>query len=54
MINIEASNFICTIVLRIKRIAIVKFLTFASVFLISYGENAIVNMRIKKISWEYF
>ncbi len=48
MVNMGASSLISSIVLRIRRVAIVRFLTFISVFLISYGGNAIINTTMKK------
>ncbi|MBB6063378.1 hypothetical protein HNP65_001848 [Thermosipho japonicus] len=53
-VNLGVSAFISSVVLRIRRVAIMRFLTMTSVFAIGYGGNVLINTTVKNFQGDIF
>lgn len=53
-VNLGASVFISSAVLRIRKVAIMRFLTMVSVFAIGYGGNFLINATVKNFQGDIF
>ncbi|ACM23438.1 Putative uncharacterized protein [Thermotoga neapolitana DSM 4359] len=54
IVNTGVSTFISSVVMKIRRAALMRFVTIASVFALGYGGNVLINSTVKNFQGDIF
>ncbi len=54
IVNTGVSTFISSVVMKIRRVALMRFVTIASVFALGYGGNVLINATVKNFHGDIF